>query len=340
VSEMRREFAAHCFAVAFALSFLSSTGICGYSMSSYWASDSRRFWYVIEVESGSPPPFRDLHVETQDADPAHYQLAKAPEGWQMSVVPKDDGTGEAWINFYGDLPCTFADIRVEYNGVFEPRIISGWHLTDDGNPDPDTGLIPGESGDGAYGAWITGGNIDCKVAVHVMPHADRGCGWNQPVITSCADIVAATEANDVDFFPVFYDLTEYHCLEYSVHWPGTYSCAFTPCDFLHIGDIVWPVGTVPVEDQTDWIMHCFDGCQPGPTAVPGWGWIYEPGPATIRIAPTVGGGWIGVLDCADEFVDEPICNFAAGIGGAPGEEPCGPSAAEPTSWGAIKAMFE
>ena len=337
---MRRELAVLCMVSFIVAASVPGKGHCGYSMSSTWRSDSRRFWFIIEVESGSPPPFRDFHVETGDADSSHYQLAKAPEGWQMSIVPKGDGTGDAWINFYGDLPCTFADLRVEYSGDFIPRRYSAWLLTDDGDPDPDSGAIPGESGDRAHGAWAAGGNRGFKVGVHVVPHAvRRTCSTGLPSLTSCSDIVATCYANDVDFFPVFYDLAEYRCVEYSVEWPGTYSCAFTGCAWNNMGRIVWPAGTTPVEDRTDWITQCYDECQPGPVAIPGWGWIYEPGPATIRIVPNTGSGQIGMLDC-DYFVDQPICNFAAGIGGALGEQPCGPSVTEPKTWGAIKAIFE
>jgi hypothetical protein len=336
---MKREFAFLCVFVFTVVASIPGTGHCGYSMNSDWRSDSQRFWYIVEVESGSPPPFRDLHVETGDSDPANYQLAKAPEGWQMSIVPKNDGTGEAWINFYGDLPCTFADFRVEYSGDFRPRPYSGWLLTDDGDPDPDTGAIPGEAGGGAYGGWLQGGNLEVKVGVHVVPHEDRTCTRSFPTITTCSDIVATCAANDVDFFPVFYDLSEYHAVEYSVDWPGTYSCVFTACCFSQFGTIRWPAGTVPAELAEDQITQAFEVCQPGPVLIPGWGWIYEPGPANIRVVPHSVTGVIGVLDCG-EIIDEPICSFAAGIGGAEGEQPCGPSVTEPSTWGAIKAMFD
>jgi hypothetical protein len=166
---MKREFAFLCMAVFIVSASIPGTGRCGYRMSSDWRSDSHRFWYIIEVVSGAPPPFRDLHVETGDADPSNYLLAKAPEGWQMSIVTKNDGSGDAWINFYGDMPCTAADIRVEYSGDFDPKRYSVWLLTDDGDPDPDTGAIPGENGDDAYGAWPPCENLDVKVGVHVIP---------------------------------------------------------------------------------------------------------------------------------------------------------------------------
>ena len=338
---MKREFAVLCMAISIVAASIPGTAHCGYSMYSDWRRDSHRFWYILEIESGSPPPFRDLHVETGDADPSHYQLAKAPEGWQMSVVPKEDGSGDAWINFYGALPCTYADFRVEYSGDGIPGRGSAWLLTDDGDPDPETGAIPGESGHSVYGAWLwSGSNPEFKVGVHVVPHAARRtCNTGLPALTSCSDIVATCSANDVDFFPVFFDLAEYHCMEYSVEWPGTYSCAFSPCTFHSMGTIVWPAGTVPVDNLTDHITQCYEWCQPGPIAIPGWGWIYEPGPATIRIVPNSATGELAVLSCTGS-IEQPICNFAAGIGGAMGEQPCGPSASESATWGAIKAMFD
>jgi hypothetical protein len=217
---------------------------------------------------------------------------------------------------------------------------SEWILTDDGDDDPNTRRIPGEQGRTVHAPAPLSVNYQAKVAVHVTPHAARACAKSFPVITDCSDIVATCAANDVDFFPVFFGLEEYQAVEYGVDWPGTYSCSFTICSYLQIGDIVWPAGTVPPRDRTDGISQIWDGCQQGSIAIPGWGWVNEPAPATIRIVPHPLAGHLVVADCRWlPILIVPTCNFAAGIAGATGEEPCGPSNVEPTTWSNIKAMF-
>jgi hypothetical protein len=256
----------------------------------------------------------------------------------MDVVGKGDGSGLGWISLYSNEPCTYAFFKVEYSGGLGVLCNSAWVLTEDGDEDADTGVIPGEGGLDACGPWAGPGDPALKVAVHVLPHADRSCTRDFPVITTCSDIVSTCGANDVDFFPVFYGFQEYHCFEYSVEWPGSYSCIFTPCTYTSLGDIVWPAGTVPEEDWTDRIWQCFEGCLENPIAIPGWGWVYEPGPAVIRIVGNSASHFITVSDCSEDLY-LPSCSFAAGIGGASGEEPCGPSSTEPKSWGSIKALF-
>jgi hypothetical protein len=154
---MRCERVCICLFLVGVVLFASKEAGCGYELDSSYKSDSHRFWYIVEVGSGSPPPFRDMHVETEDPDSTHYELALAPPGWQMSIVPKNDGTDEAWISFYGEDPCSYAFFKVEYSGEFHARAKSDWLLTQDGDPDPNTGAIPGENGVGAtalsrYGA--------------------------------------------------------------------------------------------------------------------------------------------------------------------------------------------
>jgi hypothetical protein len=179
-----------------------------------------------------------------------------------------------------------------------------------------------------------------KVAVHVEPHHDRTCNRDFPTITDCSDIVSATLTGDVDFFPVFYGFEQYLGMEYGVDWPGTYSCAFTHCSFSALGDIQWPAGSVPQGDWIDGITHGYAECVHSPIAIPGWGWIYEPGPATIRVVPHPIAHYIGVDLCSDGLNGHVGCSFAAGIGGAEGEQPCGPSLTQPSTWGHIKALFE
>jgi hypothetical protein len=179
-------------------------------------------------------------------------------------------------------------------------------------------------------AWA-GANPDAKVAVHVIPHGSRSCTKSFPVIATCADIIYTEPTPDADAFPVFFDLVEYQGLEYGMTWPGMYSTVFTSCSDLTIGGIVF---------SGDGISHAWTLCQPGPVAIPGWGWIYDYGVVCVVPSPENEEGVIAIGDCTPE-PDVPVCNFCAGIGGYDGDDPCqGPSANESSTWGGIKGMFK
>lgn len=321
---------------------LTQVSHAGYGFHSSWDPGTEVLTWEVYVESGSPPPFRDFHIETGDATDSDYELIDIPEGWQMETIWTDSVTRRAWICFFGESPRTTAIFRVRYIGGREVVHLSEWTLTDDGDIQPLTGVIAGEGGTGALAPWPVGPNSDVKVGVHVMDHASRTCSKEFPLITDCSDIVATCDGNDIDFFPVFYDLVEVQGLDYSVSWPGTYSCLFTSCSYLAIGDIVWPAGSVPVDDQTDWVAHAWHDCLYGPVVVPGWGWIYEPGPAAIRIVASTTDGYLRVTACMPEHTtwNVPVCNFAAGIAGASGEDPCESLRTSPSTWGSIKRMFK
>jgi uncharacterized repeat protein (TIGR01451 family) len=135
-----------------------------------------------------------------------------------------------------------------------------------------------------------------------------------PDIRNCQDFVTTHEGcDDVDFFPVFYDLVEFRGLEYSAHWPGSYSCAFTSCSDLKIGDIIWP---------GDGLSHAWYSCQLGPVAIPGWGWLSVNEPGLICVGAHPATGSITVGDC-DALLDNLGTTLCAGVCGAEGTDPCG-----------------
>jgi hypothetical protein len=178
---------------------------------------------------------------------------------------------------------------------------------------------------------FAGANPSAKAAVHVAPHwAKQSCG-NLPYITNCVDIVTTEPGFSVDAFPVFFDLVEYLGFEYGMCWPAEwlYSCAFTNCADLVIGDIKW---------SGDGVSQTYFNCQYG-AGVPGWGWLYAGGPGMICICPHPQSGVIWVLDCHDD-VDTPICGFCAGVYGAIGDDPCDPTGTEVSTWGGIKSIFK
>jgi hypothetical protein len=48
--------------------------------------------------------------------------------------------------------------------------------------------------------------------------------------------------------------------------------------------------------------------------------------------------YIGITDC-EGSISEPVCSFCAGAAGTVGDDPCGPTATETTTWGAVKSLF-
>jgi len=178
-----------------------------------------------------------------------------------------------------------------------------------------------------------GNNPNVAVTVHVMAHASkRSCSSGLPSIDRCDDLKTTVSSVDADCFPVFYELSEYLGCQYGLTWPGTYTCTFTSCSDLVIGEIINP---------GDGIAHTWTSCQSGRVAIPGWARIYEPAGGRVCVVPDPETGEIFVLDCGeglDSPLETPAC---AGIAGRPGDEPCGnqPPTEEGT-WGEIKTMFD
>ncbi len=183
-------------------------------------------------------------------------------------------------------------------------------------------------------ACFAGNNPNFKVAIHVEPRdCDRNCAFGLPDLEDACDIEATYQGpREFEIFPVFYELTELKCVEYSITWTGAYPCAYTSCSYTHIGTILW---------SGDWIAHCYNYCVPGPVVIPGWGWIEMNKPGRICVTPVAASGRIGVLDCTGENIDEPVAVYCAGVRGAEGDDPCRGlvRATEPTTWSKVKSMF-
>lgn len=184
------------------------------------------------------------------------------------------------------------------------------------------------------GLAVAGNNPGVAVTVHVLPHAaTRTCSNGLPAVSWCKDLKTTEASTDVDWFPVFYELSEYMGVDYSVIWPGTYTCSFTTCSDLCIGDIV---------DPGDGISQVWFSCRSGNMAVPGWGRIYEPHGGRICVVPHPVSGEISILDCNQELDSPAAVPSCAGIGGQQGDDPCGGDSPpiEEQTWGEIKSMFE
>ena len=167
-----------------------------------------------------------------------------------------------------------------------------------------------------FASQASGGpNPDARAAVHILPHdAGRTCTKGFPAITACMDIVDTyAGCDDVDFFPVFFDLVEYQGFEYGVVWPGSGSCAFTSCSDLTIGEII---------NAGDGISHAWTACQPGPVAVTGWGWI-SASYGSVCLVPHPEGGGLQAGGC-QTGVDEVVAAYCAGLCGEEGDLYCWP----------------
>ncbi len=180
---------------------------------------------------------------------------------------------------------------------------------------------------------FAGSNADAKVAVHVLPYdCQRACNRKFPEIAGACDIQTTHEGcGDIDFFPVFYNLTGYRGFEYGVVWPGGYSCVYTVCSYTHIGDIMW---------SGDGTAQCWADCRQDPVVIPGWGWITVDGPGQVCVVPNPMSGEIVIGDC-DIQLDTVRTSFCAGVCGATGDDPCKfvDQATVPTTWGSIKGIF-
>jgi hypothetical protein len=157
-----------------------------------------------------------------------------------------------------------------------------------------------------------GGNSNAKVAIHIKVHAAKQTCGTLPAISDSYDIVTTCAGSNFDFFPVFFNLTEYLGVEYGMTWPDwTYTCAFTSCSDLVIGEI---------ESPGDGIAHTWTACKTEAVAIPGWGWLYADSAGMVCIIDHPDAKAVHVLDC-DEGLDEPIANFCAGVYGATGDDP-------------------
>jgi hypothetical protein len=165
-------------------------------------------------------------------------------------------------------------------------------------------------------ACLGGNNPATKVAVHVLPHAERSCTKSFPAISGCEQIVATYEGGgDIDVFVVFYDLAAHRGLQYSLSWPSAWgTCAFTSCSDLTIGEITNP---------GDGVAHAYTSCDSSFSRIAGYGWIDagESG-GYIEIIDAPSGLSTQVADCL-EGLDAPVMKCRAGVNGLEGDDPCG-----------------
>ena len=181
-----------------------------------------------------------------------------------------------------------------------------------------------------------GRNDSHKIAVHIKAHP-TSCTENFPTFTSCSQIVSTyAGCGDVDAIPVFFDLVEYCAVEFGLEWPAEWgTCEFAICKGdLSVGGITNP---------GDGIAIAWTACQYTWSVAPGVAWLLASGPGEIWIRPNPSTGDVGVVNCAPSpgpYYDYPIAVGKGGVCGTLGDDPCHCTKLQPTTWGAIKAMFK
>jgi hypothetical protein len=185
-------------------------------------------------------------------------------------------------------------------------------------------------------AVLAGGNTTHKVAIHCKAYP-ASCTKSYPTFTDCSNIVW-TWANlgNVEVMPVFYDLASYSAIGFGLSWPAEWaSMSWTRCKGdLSVGGIVYSgdgTGITWTACQTSWAV-CL-----------GFGWLASTGAGSVCPIPDPATGDIGVVDCTPSpgpYLDVPMCISCAGIGGTLGDDPCRPTATQPSTWGEIKSMFK
>ena len=196
---------------------------------------------------------------------------------------------------------------------------------------------------------FAGANIHAKVAVHIKAHP-TSCTKSYPVITSCSGIVFTWAAQgDFDAMPVFYDLMGFTLLETGLAWPEAAwgSASWVRCKGdVSVGSILHTAAPAnPAETllQTNGVAIGWSACNALAFMNPGFCWLFATGPGMIIPVPNPVTGDFGFVDCAPEpgpYYDRPFCVSGAGIGGMVGDDPCRPTANEPSTWGEIKSIFK
>ena len=174
-----------------------------------------------------------------------------------------------------------------------------------------------------------------KIAIHVKAHPTTCKAM--PVFTKCGDFKTTyAGCGDIDAIPVFFDLAEFTVVEFGLRWPEEWgTCGFTRCKGdLAIGGIV---------NSGDGIALAWTECQYSWAVAAGFAWLAAATPGKIRPIANPATGDIGVVNCAPSpgpYYDYPMSWAEAGVCGAVGTSPCTSTKLEPTTWGAIKALFK
>jgi hypothetical protein len=182
------------------------------------------------------------------------------------------------------------------------------------------------------GGSTTRDNQNLKVILHVEAHATRTCSKNMPSISDRDDFVRMWETHtDVDVFFVVFSYDSLTGVQFGLKWPQDWGSAFT----YHCGDLA--IGSI--SEPGDGISLTWQTCQRNGARPPywpvAWTWLAPASDGEVEITPH----FLGTADCAFQR-SEPESIFNAGLNVDPYEGPPGGGVAvQPTTWGAVKAMF-
>ena len=183
---------------------------------------------------------------------------------------------------------------------------------------------------------FAGMNAGCKVAVHVS--TQKKC--TGLLFYSCTDIQFTYEGC-VGFYvvPVHFGLVGTTVLEGALEWPAGWGTMY-----------FWAqcYGTLAIEN---WGVGYGEYSYASGVCVYSWAepacvrYFYYgvPGPGLICPTANQTTGFIGTVDCTTDpepLPDPATCLFCAGVCGDVGDDPCEPTAVEPSTWGSIKSMFK
>lgn len=181
-----------------------------------------------------------------------------------------------------------------------------------------------------------GHNVMNKIAIHTKSHP-TSCTKSYPSFTNCTQIITTWPGcGDLDVMPIFFDLVEITVTEFGLDWPDEWgTMSWVRCKgTIAVGGILYPGDGTAISWQT---------CQYAWSQAPGYGWLVAMGPGIVYPIPYFATGDIGVVDCAPSpgpYYDWPAGYYSAGICGYIGDDPCAPDATVPSTWGAIKTLFE
>jgi hypothetical protein len=192
------------------------------------------------------------------------------------------------------------------------------------------------------GTAMAGANANGKIAVHIKAYP-TSCTKGYPTFTSCSQIRTTYSGGDAHVMPVFYDLAEYTAVEVGLNFAAYCSNSWVKCKGdMSVGIIIRSADAAdqPVDRRGTYVS--WNTCQNSWAVAPGYLWTCSSSPSRFCPAPNPATGKFGFEDCASvpgPSYDDPVLVSCGGMQGAVGDDPCGPTDTEPTTWGAIKSIF-
>jgi hypothetical protein len=190
-------------------------------------------------------------------------------------------------------------------------------------------------------------NSHVKFALHFAAHGTAGCGGKAtplPVFTTRENLVRQWNTlGDVDVFFVVFAYDSIFNFEYGLTWPADWgSCSTTVCaGDLVIGDILQRGSGLASGFNNCQVSTNAGGTQPNiwPTA---FHWFTVSSAGEIQIIKNPAPDDYGVVACTppeSPTHSTPESLFFGGVQMDPWEGPA-PNALQPTTWGAVKALFK